>query len=159
MRMEKPAATVTTASGHLGSDNTIHPTQTRLLSPIECSLLQTFPSDFKWGDALTKFGHTHIREMIGEAVPPAFTRMHGQVLYGIVKREWERAPMTLSDERCVKAWAKLVIAAKKDDRVDPRSYFEHAMPKGREAASTKPIRASEATKKSTHGHEASQEAF
>jgi len=97
--------------------------------------------------------------MIGEAVPPAFTRMHGQVLYGIVKREWERAPMTLSYERCVKAWAKLVIAAKKDDRVDPRSYFEHAMPKGREAASTKPIRASEATKKSTHGHEASQEAF
>lgn len=43
MRMDKPAATVTTASGHLGSDNTIHPTQTRLLSPIECSLLQTFP--------------------------------------------------------------------------------------------------------------------
>ena len=158
MRMDKPAATVTTASGHLGSDNTIHPTQTRLLSPIECSLLQTFPSDFRWGDALAKFGHTNVREMIGEAVPPAFTRMHGQVLFGIVKREWERAPMTLSDERCVKAWTKLATAAKKDGRVDPRSYFEYAIPNGGEAASTKPIRASRATKKSSPGHEASQQA-
>jgi DNA (cytosine-5)-methyltransferase 1 len=125
MRVDKPAATITTASGHLGSDNTIHPTQNRLLSPLECSLLQTFPLDFKWGDALKKLGHTNVREMIGEAVPPVFTRMHGQVLYGIVKHSWKRAPMALSDERCIKAWEKLTMAAKKDDRIDPRSYFEH----------------------------------
>nr|WP_255783874.1 DNA cytosine methyltransferase [Lysobacter chinensis] len=134
MRVDKPAATVTTASGHLGSDNTIHPTQNRLLSPLECSLLQTFPADFKWGDALKRLGHTNVREMIGEAVPPAFTRMHGQVLYGILKREWGRAPMAMSDERCVKAWAKLADAAKKDGRADPRDYFEHAKPSGRQAS-------------------------
>jgi len=145
MRMDKPAATVTTASGHLGSDNTIHPTQTRLLSLIECSLLQTFPPDFKWGDALTKFGHTNIREMIGEAVPPAFTRMHGQVLYGLLTRKWGRAPMSLSDERCVKAWKKLAIAAEKDGRVDPRSYFEHAAPARGEMPSTESIHFSKAS--------------
>lgn len=49
MHIDRPAATVTTASGHVGSDYTIHPTQNRLLSPLECSLLQTFPKDFKWG--------------------------------------------------------------------------------------------------------------
>jgi DNA (cytosine-5)-methyltransferase 1 len=73
MHSDRPAATVTTASGHIGSDYTIHPTQNRLLSPLECSLLQTFPKDFKWGDALKKVGHTNVREMIGEAVPPGAT--------------------------------------------------------------------------------------
>ena len=41
-----PAATVTTASGHVGSDLTIHPFEHRLLSPFECAYLQTFPDDF-----------------------------------------------------------------------------------------------------------------
>lgn len=126
MRMDRPAATVTTASGHLGSDNTIHPTQTRLLSTAECALLQTFPSDFKWGDALTKFGHTNVREMIGEAVPPAFTKAHGQVLRSIFEGCWKAAPMSLSDDRCVKGWQRLSAAAKKDRRRDPKRYFEAA---------------------------------
>ena len=133
MHSDRPAATVTTASGHIGSDYTIHPTQNRLLSPLECALLQTFPMDFKWGDALKKLGHTNVREMIGEAVPPAFTKLHGEVLYGILKREWERAPMALSDERSVKGWTKLASAAKKDDRQDPRNYFDYAKPPGRQS--------------------------
>ena len=131
MYADRPAATVTTASGHIGSDYTIHPTQNRLLSPLECSLLQTFPSDFKWGDALKKLGHTNVREMIGEAVPPAFTKLHGQVLYGILKREWARAPMASSDERVVKGWTALAAASKKDGRKDPREYFDYAKPAGR----------------------------
>jgi DNA (cytosine-5)-methyltransferase 1 len=137
MRSDRPAATVTTASGHIGSDNTIHPTQNRLLSPLECSLLQTFPMDFKWGDALKRLGHTNVREMIGEAVPPAFTKLHGEVLHGILKRQWERAPMALSDERCLKGWTKLVAAAKKDDRENPRSLFESAIELSRRQPSSK----------------------
>lgn len=124
MYADRPAATVTTASGHIGSDYTIHPTQNRLLSPLECSLLQTFPSDFKWGNALEKLGHTNVREMIGEAVPPAFTKLHGDVLYGILKRKWVRAPMASSDERITKGWMKLSAASKKDGRKDPRDYFD-----------------------------------
>lgn len=137
MYADRPAATVTTASGHLGSDYTIHPTQNRLLSPLECSLLQTFPDDFKWGDALQKLGHTNVREMIGEAVPPAFTKLHGEVLYGILKREWARAPMASSDERVTKGWTKLASAAKKDSRTDPRSYFDYAKAPGRTSTSNR----------------------
>ncbi|MGP5868174.1 DNA cytosine methyltransferase [Pseudomonas aeruginosa] len=161
MRIDKPAATVTTASGHVGSDNTIHPTQTRLLSPLECSLLQTFPLDFKWGEALAKFGHTNVREMIGEAVPPAFTKMHGQILHGILTRKWERAPITLSDERCIKAWTKLATAAKKDGRVDPRRYFKHAMPNAKAVTLTKAASTSvsEVAKSSSLENEAFQQAF
>lgn len=137
MHADRPAATVTTASGHIGSDYTIHPTQNRLLSPLECSLLQTFPSDFKWGDALKKLGHTNVREMIGEAVPPAFTKLHGEVLYGILKREWARAPMASSDERVIKGWAKLAAASKKDGRQDPREYFDYSKLTGRAQSSSK----------------------
>ncbi len=125
MHGDRPAATITTASGHLGSDYTIHPTQNRLLSPLECALLQTFPRDFAWGDALTKLGHTNVREMIGEAVPPAFTKLHGEVLRSILKREWTCAPIALSDERYLKGWNKLAAAAKKDGRPDPRAYFDY----------------------------------
>jgi DNA (cytosine-5)-methyltransferase 1 len=147
MHSDRPAATVTTASGHIGSDYTIHPTQNRLLSPLECSLLQTFPKDFKWGDALKKLGHTNVREMIGEAVPPAFTRLHGEVLHGILKREWERAPMAWSDERLTKGWAKLAFAAKKDGRKDPRSYFDYAKPPGRASTSSRRNASGAATNK------------
>lgn len=125
MYCDRPAATVTTASGHIGSDYTIHPTQNRLLSPLECALLQTFPREFRWGDALKKLGHTNVREMIGEAVPPAFTKLHGEVLCGLLQRKWKRAPMAMSDERSLKGWSKLAAAAKKDDRQDPRTYFEY----------------------------------
>lgn len=134
MYADRPAATVTTASGHIGSDYTIHPTQNRLLSPLECSLLQTFPRDFDWGDALKKLGYTTVREMIGEAVPPAFTRLHGEVLRGILEREWVRAPMASSDERITKGWTKLAEASQKDGRRDPRAYFECVEHSAREPA-------------------------
>ncbi|HCR1635373.1 TPA: DNA cytosine methyltransferase [Pseudomonas aeruginosa] len=126
MYADRPASTVTTASGHIGSDYTIHPTENRLLSPLECALIQTFPRDFKWGDALERFGFSNVREMIGEAVPPAFTVKHGEVLRGILKREWARAPMAQSDERCLKGWEKLSAAAKKDGRPDPVTYFSYS---------------------------------
>jgi DNA (cytosine-5)-methyltransferase 1 len=151
MYHDRPAATVTTASGHIGSDYTIHPTENRLLSILECAWLQTFPPDFKWGDALPRLGHTHIREMIGEAVPPAFTHLHGEVLRGVLRREWSRAPIALSDERCVRAWCKLAAAARKDGRVDPRTYFQYS--KGMKLRRRKSVRTRSMTpqRASTHG--------
>ena len=84
MDPKMPAATVTTASGHVGSDRTVHPWENRVLSPLECALLQTFPRSFDWGDALRLWGHTDVCAMIGEAVPPLFTRKHGKVLASLL---------------------------------------------------------------------------
>lgn len=84
MPANQPAPTVTTASGHIGSDFTIHPTEHRLLSPRECAVLQTFPDDFEWGDALERWGATNVRAMIGEAVPPRFTELHGSALVRVL---------------------------------------------------------------------------
>ncbi len=80
MSPDTPAATITTASGHVGSDLTIHPFENRLLSPFECAYLQTFPDDFDWGTALDRWGPTFVRTIIGEAVPPKFTELHGRAL-------------------------------------------------------------------------------
>lgn len=91
MKSDAPASTVTTASGRIGSDKTIHPFENRVLSPLECAHLQTLPDSFAWGDALKRLGHTSIREMIGEAVPPRFTEAHGLAI-----RAW------LADDECVR---------------------------------------------------------
>ncbi|MBC7876426.1 MAG: DNA cytosine methyltransferase [Anaerolineales bacterium] len=109
MNLNLPAATITTASGHVGSHFTIHPNQNRVLSPLECAYLQTFPKEFKWGDALKKWGHSNIREMIGEAVPPKFTAMHGKVLYALLNGITSRNLLSESDSRHIEAKRKLEL--------------------------------------------------
>lgn len=110
MHPDRPAATITTASGHIGSDRTIHPWENRVLSVLECGHLQTFPPDFDWGDALRKWGQTNVRAMIGEAVPPGFTEQHGDVLVGLLTGESRRAAMAATDARVKKALASLAKA-------------------------------------------------
>lgn len=107
MHPEKPSSTITTASGHVGSDGTIHPYENRVLSALECAYLQTFPDDFNWGDALKKWGHTNVREMIGEAIPPLFTELHGRILMGLLTGQWTAASMSNKDARFVSAKRKL----------------------------------------------------
>ena len=103
----RPAATITTASGHIGSDRTLHPWENRVLSPAECAWLQTFPEGFRWGNSMDAWGHTKVREMIGEAVPPKFTTLHGRVLAALA--QGHEVPDTLSqrDARCRGALARL----------------------------------------------------
>jgi DNA (cytosine-5)-methyltransferase 1 len=110
MHADRPAATVTTASGHMGSDCTLHPSENRILSALECAHLQTIPEDFDWGDALSKWGSTNVRAMIGEAVPPRFTEMHGQVLAAVLGKEASQAPISVSDSRVDSAVKRLTRA-------------------------------------------------
>lgn len=115
MRPDRPAATVTTASGHMGSSRTIHPSENRVLSPLECALLQTFPLDFQWGEALEKWGATNVRAMIGEAVPPMFTELHGRILMGLLTQRKAPPAISLSDPRITRAIATLARAARDRD--------------------------------------------
>ena len=105
--------TITTASGHLGSDSTIHPFENRVLSPLECARLQGFPVRFKWGDALEKWGNTNVRDMIGEAVPPTFTESHGRVLRAVLEGERLRKFISHEDSRCDRARKKLELPQQK----------------------------------------------
>ena len=112
MNPDAPAATITTASGHVGSDRTVHPWENRVLSPLECALLQTFPRSFKWGEALELWGHTNVRAMIGEAVPPLFTKKHGRVLAQLINGIPPRLALSVRDARVSAAYRALGRAAR-----------------------------------------------
>jgi DNA (cytosine-5)-methyltransferase 1 len=113
MRSDRPAATITTASGHIGSNHTIHPFENRLLSTLECALLQTLPRRFRWGDAVKNWGHTNVREMIGEAVPPLFTEAHGRVIRALLEGRFRVRMCAANDRDCERAAKKLGMANKR----------------------------------------------
>lgn len=114
MHADLPAATVTTASGHMGSDRTLHPWQTRVLSPRECAILQTLPEGFKWGRALRAWGHTNVREMIGEAVPPLFTHQHGRAIVRVLTGKGPAGLLSAADQTARRAAAALTRAPAAD---------------------------------------------
>ena len=76
----RPAYTITTNSSHIGSDFKIHPWENRVLSVLECADLQTVPRFYDWTRATRERTVYLIRNLIGEAFPPYFTYLHGQVL-------------------------------------------------------------------------------
>lgn len=115
MHPAQPASTITTASGHVGSDFTIHPWENRLLSELECAELQTIPRSFRWGEAREKHGSTFIREMIGEAVPPHFTERHGRVLHKLLAGVVDQSFLPSDDARHTRAMKRL---ASSDDGKD-----------------------------------------
>ena len=80
MRPERPAYTITTNSSHIGSDFKVHPWENRVLSILECADLQTLPRFYDWTRAKENRTLYLIRNLIGEAFPPYFTYLHGQVL-------------------------------------------------------------------------------
>ena len=87
MYHDRPAPTITTASSHLGSDYKIHPWENRVLSIRECADLQTVPRFYDWQWAV-ETRHTYLaRQVIGEALPPWFTFLHGQVLRKLLDGE------------------------------------------------------------------------
>ena len=106
MDPSKPASTILTASGHISSHNTIHPYENRVLSTLECAYLQTLDDTFNWGQAYEKYGPTNVRAMIGEAVPPRFTQMHGETLVSLLSKSHENM-LSITDERCRLAWRRL----------------------------------------------------
>jgi DNA (cytosine-5)-methyltransferase 1 len=103
MSPDSPARTITTATGRIGGNYTLHPYENRVFSPLECARLQTFPLGFEWGDALVKLGHTNVREMIGEAVPPLFTKRHGRVLISLLRNGSTVRLVSAEDRRCLRA--------------------------------------------------------
>ncbi len=103
----RPAATITTASNRIGSDRTIHPYENRVLSPLECQKLQTLPGDFEWGEGDAKSRSGLVREMIGEAVPPRFTKAHGRVLAELLDGHRPQELLPRNDRRASNAVRKL----------------------------------------------------
>jgi DNA (cytosine-5)-methyltransferase 1 len=79
-----PVGTITTASGHLGSDAKIHPWENRILSPRECADAQTIPRSFEFRGNGGSCSGGLVREVVGEAIPPWFTFLHGLALRSLL---------------------------------------------------------------------------
>ena len=108
MNPERPAPAITTANGTIGSSTTIHPFEHRVLSVLECSHLQTIPNSFRWTEDHEWPLEPHfVRRMIGEAVPPRFTELHGQAIRGVLEDKWRLAPISVFDTRCKRAQARV----------------------------------------------------
>ena len=67
---DRPAQTITSGFGSMGQGRFVHPTQPRLITAHEAARIQGFPDYFTF-DSVRKI--TALREMIGNAVPPAIT--------------------------------------------------------------------------------------
>lgn len=70
---------------------------------------------FEWGDTLPKWEHMNIRAMIGEAVPPLFTRKHGQVLTSLLNGVHPRGALDLGDARLTLPSASLERARQRNE--------------------------------------------
>jgi len=77
MYWDKPASTITTRSAYACSDHKVHPEENRVLSIYEIAQLQGIDiEDVIWCDSTGKqFSDTLLRELIGESVPPLFTKV------------------------------------------------------------------------------------
>ncbi len=84
MSPDRPAYTITTNSSHVGSDFKIHPWENRVLSILECADLQTVPRFYDWKRAEDNRTCYLIRNLVGEALPPYFTYLHGQYLAALL---------------------------------------------------------------------------
>ena len=114
-----PAPAVTTANGTIGSSSTIHPTENRVLSNLECCHLQTIPNEFRWWKLDTEKLEQHsIRKMIGEAVPPRFTEFHGNAIMGMLEENWNLSPISIFDQRCERARIKLGLPRNSNEILD-----------------------------------------
>ena len=80
MWWDKPASTLTTRFQFVSSDNNVHPSQNRVLSLYEGTVIQTISKyDYKWHNA--KLGL--IRDAIGESIPPLITELIGNNILNI----------------------------------------------------------------------------
>lgn len=71
MRWDEPSRTLTQNFIYEASDNKIHPTQNRVLSVYEATILQTIDRyPYEFSIAGTPIGTARIAEVIGESVPP-----------------------------------------------------------------------------------------
>lgn len=68
----QPAQTITSGFGSMGQGRYGHPSQPRTLTPHEAARIQGFPDYFRFDTAVTR---TQLSVIIGNAVPPALTRV------------------------------------------------------------------------------------
>lgn len=77
MAWDAPAPTMTTGCFNPSKGRFLHPDHDRAVTMREAALLQSFPRSYEFPVGL---GKVKLAEMIGNALPPAFIRLHARAL-------------------------------------------------------------------------------
>lgn len=77
MAWDEPAPTITTGCFNPSKGRFLHPEENRAVTIREAALLQSFPPSYAFPVDL---GKVKLAEMIGNALPPAFIRLHAREL-------------------------------------------------------------------------------
>lgn len=77
MAWDQPAPTITTGCFNPSKGRFLHPDENRAITIREAALLQSFPFSYKFP---VELGKVRLAEMIGNALPPAFIRLHAKAL-------------------------------------------------------------------------------
>ncbi len=77
MAWDAPAPTITTGCFNPSKGRFLHPDENRAVTIREAALLQSFPPSYEFP---VGFGKVKLAEMIGNALPPAFIRLHAEAL-------------------------------------------------------------------------------
>ena len=99
MPSNQPAPTITTNTSHIGSDFKIHPTEHRVLSPLECADLQTVPRWYDWSYLQYRNLNYLVRVVVGEAFPAYVVYRITETLMDLIRNEM---PSNLADATPVK---------------------------------------------------------
>ena len=74
---DAPAGTITGGFMSPGRGRFTHPFEPRALTAFEASILQGFPSNYKFYDQDTYPGNSHLARIIGDAVSPYMSKLIG----------------------------------------------------------------------------------
>ncbi len=78
LRWDDYSSTITGGCLNPSKGRFLHPEQNRTISAREAALLQTFPSDYKFPEGISK---TSISLLIGNALPPKFSRIQSSNIF------------------------------------------------------------------------------
>lgn len=80
LRWDGLSVTITGGCLNPSKGRFLHPDQNRAISPREAALLQSFPPNYKFLDKGFQLPKDVLALLIGNALPPHFTKQHGQEL-------------------------------------------------------------------------------
>ncbi|ADC62396.1 DNA cytosine methyltransferase [Allochromatium vinosum] len=98
MEWDRPAPTITTQCFGYGNGRFGHPEQHRAISLREAAMLQTFPADYSFAPAGTRFKFNRMGRLIGNAVPVRLGEAIAQSLVAHVRVCSSRSPGTGAEQ-------------------------------------------------------------
>jgi DNA (cytosine-5)-methyltransferase 1 len=83
MAWDDVAPTITSGCFNPSKGRFLHPEYDRAITMREAALLQSFPRSYKF---VSDHGKTRVAEMIGNALPPEFVRVHAKAVHNSLQR-------------------------------------------------------------------------